>query len=164
MHSAIARLSSKATEHAETLARHAQQLEAHGRILHTLTEQSAQHGAMLLKHAELHTSHAESIAAAREGARQAQQSTSDLGQEFRASMVSLSRYMSDTEKRRSVEVGELRDAIKAMAAAQQQMALQSVDTGNAMATLTRWQNHPILKVLGAIIGSAIAGYLAAKGH
>jgi hypothetical protein len=157
MQSAVASLAS-------TVARHDEQLEAQGRILRTLTEQSAQHGVMLLEHAKLHTKHAEANVSARELARQAMQSTTDLGAEFRTSMQGLARHMAETERGRSEEIGELRKAMTSMATAQQQMAIQSVDSGRAMATLTSWYNHPIIKTIGAVIGAAIASYLAAKGH
>lgn len=43
-----------------------------------LVTQTMEHGKMLLEHAKLHTQHAESLAATREQARQAMQSSSDL--------------------------------------------------------------------------------------
>jgi hypothetical protein len=154
---------------------HAAQLDAHGRILQTLTEQASQHSAMLMKHADLHTKHAEAIVAAKEVGRVAMQSTSDLAQEFRNSMASLGQYLAendrkraveaaDTEKRHAQDASEFRAAIKRLAGAQEQMAIQSVASGQAMQTLARWQNHPLLKIVGAIIGAAIASYLAARGH
>lgn len=43
-------------------------------------------------------------------------------------------------------------------------AKQSLVQNPMLERLSKWHAHPLIKVVGAIIASAIASYLAAKGH
>jgi chromosome segregation ATPase len=77
-------------------------------------QQQMEHGKILLKHAELHTQHAESIAATRDQARRATESASDLSKEWKDAAQAIDRHVSGIANTQS-------GAIQRLATAQEQM-------------------------------------------
>lgn len=145
------RTTSMLDEHAKSIAAipHIKSDVDHLRSQHKeIFEQSMQHGKMLLEHAKLHTQHADAIAAARDQARHATQSSSDLAREWRDAAVAIDRHVKGVAEAQS-------DKLDTLIAAKdlQTKALQQIASHAGSPKLAAFV------AAGAVIGGLIAGLL-----
>lgn len=121
-------------------------------------EQQMEHAKLLLRHAELHVQHSEQISAARDQARQATQSASELAREWRDAAQAIDRHVSGVAKSNAEVVGKLGEKVDKLVTAQEQdrneRKLQTV----ALNKLSDAVKSPLFAVyvgVGGIAGGAL---------
>ena len=130
-----------------------------------LFEQQMEHGKMLLEHAKLHTQHAESIASAKEQARVATQSSTDLSKEWRDAAQAIDKHVAAVAGAQAETSKKTSEQVQRLATAQEQSNLARADEAKeralqtiALNKLVEMMKSPRIAIyvaIGAIVGGAL---------
>lgn len=134
--------------HTEEIGSLKARISAVENIVKNVATQTLQHSSILTEHAKLHTQHASGIVAAREDARFAKQSSSEVSNEVKSIAHGISAHVSTMGRSQTELVQETK--------------IQSA----ALRKLVKWHASPYFKLaalIGAVLGGMIAGLLAGKG-
>lgn len=154
---ALQRIEEGQKTHTIRIDGHDERLSAHDRLIATLSEQSQQHGAMLLEHAKLHTDHAKAILVARETAREARQSSTDLSKEWRDAASAMGRHLDTSHEKLAEGQAAMREEFVNSQNKQLEI-LQQIVAKVVNIRLPRWVR--ITLAVAFTLGTFAAGILA----